>query len=188
MSDSNKLVLTAVIGILVGLVLGRLLWYTNVPVAENEEQAIEESAGTEDSISKEEVPVVSEKEVLPATETPVVKENKEVPVPVAATGVSSITVGTQPAGKQVKAEVTASATVWVVVRDNNAGVMGKILGAKHVDAGTTTAIIPLQRATEAKNIYFVVLQDYNGGELDYSLKTVLKDTAGKNIATVFATE
>jgi len=187
MSDSNRLVLTAIIGILVGLILGRMLWYVKSPASLENEQY--ENASTTANINDLEIPLGSEEEQT--TEVPASQPKSETVKPITTTTVisaSTIAAGTQPAGKQVKVSVTTDRTVWVVVRDNNAGVMGKILGAKHVEKGGADTIVPLQRATEAKNIYFVVLQDYNGGELDYSLKTVLKDSAGKNIATVFATE
>lgn len=168
MSDSNKLVLTAIIGVFVGLVLGRLLWYTNVPSLVDEEQTPEET---------ETVSGLNEEKPQTDQETPATKP---------AEG-NRVSAANQPAGNSVQVSVVADQTVWVEVRDNNSGVMGKVLGAKHVDAGEAVVTVPLQRATEKGKSYFVALAPYNNGVLDYSVSAVMKE-ALEPVANTFVAE
>ncbi len=151
MSDSNKLVLTAIIGIFVGLVLGRLLWYSKTSLPD--ELPVGEEATTTESVPSE---PVSEVPTLPSTQ-----------------GNSISAIANQPAGNIAQAKVQTDRAVWVEVRDNNNGVMGKVLGAKHFSAGTMTVTVPLLRTTEAGKSYFVALVPYTGETLDYSAKAVM---------------
>lgn len=169
MSDSNKLVLTAIIGILVGLVLGRLLWYSRTGLPDTDTSYTQ--ATTTDNISEQETPTSSQEETN-----------------ISNPSSSSVSAENQSAGDSAKISVMASEAVWVEVRDNNNGVMGNVLGAKHVDAGRTMVTVGLQRGTVKGRSYFVAIAPYNKGVINYAVSALLKDASGKAISATFTAQ
>jgi len=172
MSDSNKLVLTVVIGILVGLVLGRLLWYGKVPSSDVD------SYGTTTSSSED----------IDATADVTTTTTSKLDTDTSISSTDSVAVARQTAGDSVLVSVVAKETVWVMVRDNKNGSFGNILGAKHFGPGSATVAVPLQRETEAGNSYYVVLAPYNNGVLPLAVSAHLVDASGKVIARTFDAE
>ncbi|MFA6006694.1 MAG: hypothetical protein WC764_03140 [Candidatus Paceibacterota bacterium] len=166
MSDSNKLVLTAIIGIFIGLIFGRLLWYSKTAEINNEPSS---EATSTSEVTKQEASVSESN-------------------PVSTQGLNSVSVENQPAGKSVQVTITADQTVWVEVRDNNNGATGKVLGAKHFAAGSSLAVVPLQRATESGSSYFVALVPYSSDTLDYSASAIMKDSSDQPISASFTAE
>lgn len=199
MSDSNKLVLTAVIGILVGLILGRLLWYNSIPTLEDSEYEESTSASTGEGAASSQT----------ATSIPVTKDvSKSAAAPkaptapsprpaatsagassgqtaVSRTSVGSVGVGDQEAGMQVFASLETDQTVWVTVRDYDAGKLGNILGATKFGPGRGTVAVQLRRATEFGNEYAVVLHPYNNGVLQYAANVALRSAGGARIEGTF---
>jgi len=162
-NDSNKLVITAIIGVLIGLVLGRLLWYTANPMIDGQE-AQDEQAMDDDKDS-----AIIDSQV---NEMPVSSD-------------VSVSVSAQTAGNSVQASITTDQSVWVVVRDNNDGAMGNILGARHAEPGDTKVSIALLRATETGRGYFVAIQPYDNGNLNYSVGAVMRNASGAPISASF---
>ena len=172
MSDANKVVLTAIVGIFVGLVLGRLMWYNRALLPD--EPSMSDEATTTESMD---------------TPTPEKKiEQEGVAKPVSVKEENSVSAENQPAGNTARVSVSVNQASWVEVRDNNNGVLGKVLGAKHVDAGTAIVTIGLQRATTRGGSYFVALTPYNNGSIDYSVGALIKDSSGQPISSSFVAE
>jgi len=65
-------------------------------------------------------------------------------------------------------EVKTDVSSWLAVRENNGELLGRILGARRVDSGTTKGVsVELLRATTANLMYAVVMYQDNGdGEFD----------------------
>jgi hypothetical protein len=79
-------------------------------------------------------------------------------------GTSRISVENQGAGATTSvSKVVFGAPGWVVVRENNGGEMGNILGALWLPVGNhENAVVELLRGTVSGKSYFVVLYNDNG--------------------------
>ncbi len=174
MSDSNKLVLTAIIGILVGLILGRILWYSKTAKMNTESYEATMTASSDYS---------------PSGQSASVNESELASEPAAMNAsINNVSVGSQPAGDHVLTAIVAEETLWVVVRDSDAGMIGKVLGAKHFGPGSATVEVSIKRKTEAGHTYAVVLEPYNSGTLDLSINSILKDSSGASIMGTFTAQ
>ncbi|PIR47042.1 MAG: hypothetical protein COV07_01040 [Candidatus Vogelbacteria bacterium CG10_big_fil_rev_8_21_14_0_10_45_14] len=176
MSETNKVILAAVLGILVGFWGGRLLDNRPLPLDDDELD------GKEEMMEDEEADTASVGSVVPAkTDDMSVKESdktKENAVDIsiqttpATSGsmMASVSVGNQMAGSKVMTVAKTGATTWVVVHEDRNGEPGNILGARRVEAGTTTTEVMLLRGTVAGGKYYVMLHSDNGdGKFDYKL-------------------
>ena len=87
----------------------------------------------------------------------------------ASTSPYMVIVTDQMAGDMVMVdEVKTDVSSWLAVRENNGELLGRILGARRVDSGTTKGVsVELLRATTANLMYAVVMYQDNGdGEFD----------------------
>ena len=91
-----------------------------------------------------------------------------------------MSVTNQPAGELVYiSEMNLVENAWIAVREDNGGQPGNILGAAWFQAGTTSGIVELLRATEADATYYtVIFVDDGDKQFDYNVDTlVLNDNA-----------
>ncbi len=93
----------------------------------------------------------------------------------------AVIVADQAAGNSVVVtKVTLPERGWVGVRDNNGGMLGKILGAQRVEAGANSGVmIDLLRPTIANRPYFITLYIDNGdGVFNSTTDTMVKGATG----------
>ncbi len=99
-----------------------------------------------------------------------------------------ITVADQTAGDSVRVgAVSLDADGWVVIHEEHNGVIGNALGAARETAGEhTNVVVPLLRATEAGNRYWVVLYGDNGDrEFHLSDDFPFRESAGEPVIGSF---
>lgn len=101
-----------------------------------------------------------------------------------------ITSSNQKAGSTVLVnKVVSNAVVWVAVREDNSGLMGNILGAKKVGAGTTeNVVVELLRPTVSNAKYYVVLYKDNGDGIFDSKVDILVESGGSILVSMFKTQ
>jgi hypothetical protein len=84
-------------------------------------------------------------------------------------------------------QVSLTKPGWVVIRDNNNGQVGNILGARLFDSGKNSGLIPLLRATVVDKKYFAVLHNDNGDNIfDPKKDLPIKDSKGIEIMSPFS--
>lgn len=105
-------------------------------------------------------------------------------------GEGSVLVASQKAGDSVTVEtVTAQTVSWVAIREYNNGIMGNILGAKRVEAGThSNVVVPLLRATKPGATYYAVLFKDNGDGMFNKSSDMMIEQEGKVISQPFLTD
>ncbi len=97
-------------------------------------------------------------------------------------------VGEQPEGLNVFVNsVTTDRTVWIAVREDNAGALGNILGAALVGEGNSDGLwIELLRNTEADHTYYITAYEDNGdGAFDHETDTLLPGSDGSGVIASF---
>jgi hypothetical protein len=78
---------------------------------------------------------------------------------------------------------------WVAIRESNGELLGRILGARKIDAGVhEDVVVELLRATSPHTMYAVVLYTDNGdGVFDHRLDTLI-ERDGSPVSAAFITE
>lgn len=115
------------------------------------------------------------------------RPQKEVFNGVATTSPYMVIVTDQMAGNTVVVdEAQSDVSVWLAVRENNGELLGRILGAHRMDAGSVTGMsIDLLRPTTANLMYAVVMyKDDGDGEFDNKLDTLIEE-AGASVLSRF---
>lgn len=197
MNETNKVILAAILGIIIGFGFGRFSDNAKVVEAPTGDEATEDADGApiEPSASTEtsapEAPV-SEGQSIKISEEPIKIELKPTSTLKATNQVSKISAvsaATQKAGKKVLAFASLDRQGWVAVHDYKNGVIGKILGAKHFGPATSAVEVPLMRATLAGYTYVVMLHADDGDFTDFVPRTDLPllGADGKMIMAEFKT-
>jgi len=161
--ERQKTVVAFIAGLLIG---GLLVWIFSSSSSTSEEaaeQAAVNSAGDDQAMMDD----TKEDTMTGHNDTGMTSSDMDTSMDsVISSGDGSISVGSQPAGMEVKlARVTYPTTDgWIVVRDYADGVAGGILGAARYS--TTVGLLPesveLLRATEAGSKYQVTFYTENG--------------------------
>lgn len=104
-----------------------------------------------------------------------------------STSVNSISVSDQVAGTYVNvSSVELSSMSWVVIREDNAGVPGKILGAQLFDSGKNTGTVELLRGTVSGGTYYAVIHsDNNDRAFDPKIDTAVLGSDNKPVMVTF---
>ncbi len=180
MSETNKVVLSAILGIIIGFGFGRFSSDRQSPVA----GGIGEEATSTTSVSNSEpASTVAGEGQAPsgATESPAQSQAAAVSVITEEVSgnmgsvqqqtskTSAVSALDQKAGKSVNTVVSLDRKGWVAVHEQTDGKPGKILGAKHFGPATAFFSVPLQRATVAGRTYYVMLHSDDGDINDFSL-------------------
>ena len=201
MNETNKVILAAILGIIIGFGFGRFSNNAKVAEAPIGEEATEAQVDTtgvpaEPSVSvtpapTAEVPVVTGPSIK-ISEEPIKIDVKPVSALKATnqtSKVSAVSAATQKAGKTVLAVATLDRQGWVAVHDYKNGVIGKILGAKHFGPATSSVEVPLMRSTVAGYAYVVMLHSDDGDFSDFTPSTDLPllGANGKMIMAEFKT-
>lgn len=171
----SSVIIVGVIGLVLGFFLGWLIGKGNdVPqtqVAGNDSVEMEESNDT--SSTNEDVTTGDIRNSLQENQA-VVTSTLSVNTNDAEFEASDQTAG----GSVMVTGVSATKVTWVTVRENNAGKLGNILGARRIEAGNNQNVeVVLLRPTQAGKEYFVVLFEDNGDKV-FNHKTdmqVVKD-------------
>ncbi len=191
MSETNKVILAAILGILVGFGGGRLLQNRAVggPVTKSDVSA-SEAAATQSTPSDVSPTAPAVKETTVSTDSPVTATVETAPVvKQAEASADSVSVGDQKAGTMVLASATLTKTGWVVVHEDRDGMPGNVLGARRMEMGTGSIEIMLLRATSPENKYYVMLHDDDGDrQFDLHKDMPLKNSAGNAIMASFVAE
>ena len=106
---------------------------------------------------------------------------------VALSGENAILVRDQKAGVVVNVElVTLENTGWVVIHEDNNGVLGNALGAQLFLAGVNSGTVDLLRGMEAGKTYHAAIrQDDGDGAFDLSKDLLLSDGKGDPVQVSF---
>ncbi len=99
---------------------------------------------------------------------------------------SIITTPNQKAGDRVVVtKVVSNTEIWATVREDVGGLIGNILGAKRVGAGTSQdVVIELLRPTVAGMKYYVVLfKDDGDGMFDHKVDTLIESDGSTLVST-----
>jgi len=196
MSETNKVILAAVLGILVGFGGGRLLENRATPSVDESDTTVntEETVEAKDDLVKTgDETTIKDDTTATDVATDVKKEDvkivpvvKTIPIVTSLVSTSVVTVKDQAAGTLVKADATMDRIGWVVVRDDKGGKVGNILGARRHPIGAGNVDVLLLRATVAYSSYFVTLMNDDGdGKFDYKKDLQLTDSKGAPIMVSF---
>ncbi len=127
------------------------------------------------------------RDAVPANDTDaevVAEDNAE---DVALSGENAILVRDQKAGVVVNVElVTLENTGWVVIHEDNNGVLGNALGAQLFLAGVNSGTVDLLRGMETGKTYHAAIrQDDGDGAFDLSKDFLLSDGKGDPVQVSF---
>ena len=102
-------------------------------------------------------------------------------------GQNAILVRNQEAGINVNIElVTLENAGWVVIHEDNNGVLGNALGAQLFDVGPSKGVVELLRGTEAgKTYYATIRQDDGDRAFDLTRDLLLSDSEGNPVQIKF---
>ena len=155
---STKVIITFVVGILVGF-LGT--WISMRTPAE----------------TAKDVPVDTD------MDTEMVEDGADITV----SGENAIVVRDQKAGVMVNVElVTLENTGWVVIHEDNNGVLGNALGAQLFLAGVNSGTVELLRGMEVGNTYYATIrQDDGDNAFDLTKDLLLSDGHGNPVQVKF---
>lgn len=177
MEQQSRITNSTVVALIIGLILGfagGAYWYKS-KMAKIEGAVVKETSDT------------TEKEAMttkPEVTTPT--------SPVVSTVVDTniVTAPNQKAGSTVLVDRVVSETeIWVAVREDNGGLMGNILGAKKVAAGTSEdVVIELLRPTVANAKYYVVLFRDNGDGMFDNKTDAIIESDGRIVVSTFKTQ
>lgn len=201
MSETNKVILAAILGIIIGFGFGRFSSNRQAaldtpdglvsPTATSTPAVIsttESPATTAGAPVEPSAPAVSAAPALPASGEP------QQAAVAGATGAKQQTSATsavsaldQKAGLSVSTLVSMDRQGWVVVHEMAGDKVGRILGAKHFGPATGTVIVPLKRGTVKGMSYTVMLHGDDGDISDFSLTRDLPllGANGKPIMVMF---
>lgn len=173
--NSNKVqssvIIVGIVGLVLGFFLGWLIGKGNtVPkqVVVNTAKQVDE---TEDASSTKDIRnSLQENEVVAESS---LKVN---------TNDAAFKAEDQTAGASVKVSgVSATKVTWVAVRENNAGKLGNILGARRIEAGNDQNVdVMLLRPTVKGQEYFVVLFEDDGDKI-FNHKTDMQVVKGGDV-------
>lgn len=101
-----------------------------------------------------------------------------------------ISLGNQSAGDNVNIDSAVFAEVgWVVIREDNNGEQGNILGAQLFDVGEHSGVVTLLRGTQVGSVYHALLYSDNGDrEFNTENDLPLSNTSGDYIQTEFTAQ
>ena len=126
------------------------------------------------------------------TAAPVVVENVDTEIEAGASdvtlsGENAILVRDQQAGVMVNVElVTLENTGWVVIHEDNNGLLGNALGAQLFLAGVNSGIVELLRGMEAGKTYHAAIrQDDGDNAFDLTKDLLLSDGKGDPVEVMF---
>ena len=157
---SNNTIVVGIVGVVVGLVLGWLIGHYGAVGKASVASSDPEKNSVSTTMSTESKPTNAL-----STNSGVSEESQ-----------SAILVRDQGAGSVVTvASVETDASVWVVVREDNNGVLGNILGASRIESGASNNIVVnLLRPTLSGKTYQIVLFKDDGNKLfDYKVDVPL---------------
>ncbi|MBI5138449.1 MAG: hypothetical protein HZA95_01460 [Candidatus Vogelbacteria bacterium] len=176
MNDTNKVILAAILGIIIGFGFGRFSNNAKVVEAPSGNDATETSLGVTASpepssgeTSKAEESL-SNVQSIKITEEPLKIEVKPVSAIIKSetSNISAVSAADQKAGRMVLAFASLDRQGWVAVHDYMDGKLGKILGAKHFGPATSAVEVPLMRATLPGYTYMIMLHADDGDFSDFS--------------------
>ncbi|GEM_PF-931566 len=174
MSETNKVVLAAVLGIIIGFGFGRFSMNRQTPTTMTGEGATSTLPG------EVVLPVTAPTDLSADTPAAEVSATVVDATPAATTpsmttpnqqtsNTSAVSALDQKAGLSVMAVVSLDRQGWVAVHEQTAGKPGKVLGAKHFGPATGAVTVPLKRATVAGGTYYVMLHSDDGDINDLNL-------------------
>ena len=181
MSETNKVVLAAVLGIIIGFGFGRFSPNRQVGTADSNQpltastteesgtstvpgavMATSTSGSVASPVSETQEPAAAKPEMAV---TPVMPGKRVTQQTSKTSAVSAIG---QTAGYSVSTLVSTDRLGWVAVHEQTNGKPGRILGAKHFGPGTATVVVPLKRATLSGGTYYVMLHGDDGDISDFT--------------------
>lgn len=172
---SNATIVALIVGLVLGFA-GGAYWYKGKMAKE----------------VKKDVMVEDKDKILPSTPSTSVKDVMEENDPVVSTVVDTniVAAPNQSAGGTVLVnKVTSNTEIWVAVREDKNGIMGNVLGAKKVAAGTSeNVIVQLLRATVPGSKYYIVLFKDNGNGVFDSKMDTLIESDGRVVVSTFRTQ
>jgi hypothetical protein len=151
----------------------------------------ESGAATDNSSAAEDVVGSAEQPITSSSSSQIINiisPKPEVNTETSAGVGASVSVSDQNAGDKVEVkEVVLPAAGWVVIRDYKDGKMGNTLGAKLLDAGTSSdVVVELLRKTVSGSSYLAVpLKDNGDGVYKGADDLPFNDASGKPVMTVF---
>ncbi|PIR45136.1 MAG: hypothetical protein COV10_01270 [Candidatus Vogelbacteria bacterium CG10_big_fil_rev_8_21_14_0_10_51_16] len=168
MSETNKVVLAAVLGIIIGFGFGRFTTERNATELEEAEEVGEEMGAPSPNESTAET-----NDIISATDSDMVVQDSNGAVVTTVSQETSVTSAVtaldQSAGMSVKTLVSMDRRGWVVVHEQTNGVPARILGAKPYGPATGEVRVNLLRGTKAGSVYYVMLHSDDGDIEDFSL-------------------
>lgn len=173
---SNNTIIVGIVGLIVGLLVG---WFIGDNMADKKiamDQKTAQSSQTSSMMDSNMMDDKSTSSMMSGTDSMMMHD-----------GEAAILVVDQGAGSVATvASVETDDSVWVAVRENSNGVLGKILGASRVDAGASNNIVVnLLRPTMSGKTYSVVLYADDGDRMFDHKKDVIMSSGGKVISQDF---
>lgn len=193
MSETNKVILAAVLGILVGFGGGRLLENRSAGSDVKSAEESTETATTQTAETKTAevtpAPEATSSEKAPEkavdTSTPVSAATEATPATETPAAAASVSAGDQKAGTIVLASYTVPSTSWVVVHEDRAGKPGNVLGARRVMMGSGSTEVMLLRDTVAGGKYYAMLHADDGDGMFDLKKDMPIMNAGAPVMAMF---
>jgi len=187
MSETNKVILAAILGILVGFGVGRLI---DSKGGEPVERDNADTAAVSTSAIVSNSDEVTVDEVVDGVVTADMDTGKADTM-AASSNVStlnSVFAGDQPAGVNALVNVSLERVGWVTIHEDRGGMPGNILGAKRFGPGSGTVSVMLLRAMLAESKYYAALRADDGDELfDYKKDLPIMNASGDAIMHSFGT-
>lgn len=183
--EQSRITNTTIVALIIGLIIGfagGAYWYKGKMVRSDSANKMDVSENKDDN----------KVDVMETSSTTEVMEKTEPSTTIVSTVVdtSIVAAPNQKAGDTVLVnKVVSGAEVWVAVREDREGLMGNILGAKKVGAGTSeSVVVELLRPTVSNAKYYVVLYRDNGDGAFDSKTDVLVESDGSTIISTFRTQ
>ncbi|OHB24134.1 MAG: hypothetical protein A2542_00030 [Parcubacteria group bacterium RIFOXYD2_FULL_52_8] len=167
MSETNKVVLAAILGIIIGFGFGR--FSANSVALEG--GASRTSTSSVETGATSTVPAAAQSAATSplTTESQDAAEDSTVATGEQTSKTSAVSAVDQAAGRTVTALATLDRQGWVVVHEQTAGVPGRVLGAKPFGPATASVVVSLLRGTVAGATYYVMLHSDDGDINDFNL-------------------
>jgi len=154
-TTNRNLVIVGVVALIVGVLIGYVIWGTATPSVGGDLVETGEDASESDAFE-----FTSEDD----TDSSDVMEEESESVVSIGSGEETISTNDQSAGDVVVVDsVVVSGTSWIAVRDLDNGEIGNILGAQRLEAGEYSDVeVELLRPTEAGEEYVAVIFEDDG--------------------------
>jgi len=180
--ENNKLIIVAIVSLIVGVALGAVMFGSKA--SDTPKSTMKDDDGVMSDTSN------SDTAVLGDTDTRTSPTIQDSGVTAVKIGGSTLTVTDQVSGGTVLIDsVLLAKDAWVVVHEDRDGMIGNILGAQYLQAGSyESVIVTLLRDTMPETRNYVTIYIDDGDRLfDYKKDSMVTNESGGPIAVAFQT-